>query len=121
MGYYHEIIEYLGTRDARFTIYGTVLGIFVLYLIRIIWRAFVIWKRLLVEGSQRSFSHFLIWMLYHYRQCPRWLRFLSVKMASVLAFFNINLFKTARRARNKQRYATDNKKKVTKRSKSYKR
>lgn len=44
MGYYHEIVEYLGTRDARFTVYGTVLGIFVLYLIRVVYRAFVIWK-----------------------------------------------------------------------------
>lgn len=121
MNFYHEIIEYLGTRDARFTVYGTMLGIFVLYLIRIVYSAFVIWKRLLVEKGQRSFSHFLIWMLYHYRQCPRWLRFLSVKMASVLAFFNINLFKTARRVRNKQRYVAGNKKRITKRSKAYKR
>lgn len=52
MGYYHEIVEYLGTRDARFTVYGTVLGIFVLYLIRVVYRAFVIWKKLLIEGSQ---------------------------------------------------------------------
>lgn len=83
MGYYHEIVEYLGTRDARFTVYGTVLGIFVLYLIRVVYRAFVIWKKLLIEGGQRSFNHFLIWMLYHYRQCPRWLRFLSVRAARV--------------------------------------
>lgn len=57
MGYYHEIVEYLGTRDARFTVYGTVLGIFVLYLIRVVYRAFVIWKKLLIEGSQRSFNY----------------------------------------------------------------
>lgn len=120
MGYYHEIVEYLGTRDARFTVYGTVLGIFVLYLIRVVYRAFVIWKKLLIEGGQRSFNHFLIWMLYHYRQCPRWLRFLSVRVARFLALFNINLLKTARSARSKQRYVAS-KKKPIRQSKAHKR
>lgn len=59
MGYYHEIVEYLGTRDARFTVYGTVLGIFVLYLIRVVYRAFVIWKKLLIEGKSTFIQPFL--------------------------------------------------------------
>ena len=103
MQYLNEIITYLGTRDARFTIYGSLLGLLVIYVTRVMVRALKAWQQQLAAGSQRSAKHFLVWVLYHYRQCPRWLRFVSRCVAKVLALFNINLMRTARKVSKQER------------------
>lgn len=62
MGILNEILEYLGSKDARITVYGTLLGLLVVYIATKIAKALTTRKKTASTSGKKSFNNFLIWL-----------------------------------------------------------
>lgn len=85
----NEIIEYVGSRDARFAIYGSILSILVIYLIRKGLVILAAWKTAVAQNGKRGFNNFLIWLGHHYKSCPSWLKVCARGLEKILKIFGI--------------------------------
>lgn len=99
----NEITDYLASKDARITIYGTVLGMMVVFLTRRFLKMLKAWKAYAAKDSKNGFDNFLRWLAHHYKDCPAWLRALARSLEKLLRFFGVNLrSRTNYRWRKKQ-------------------
>lgn len=77
MDIFNEIIEYLGTKDARLTIYGAILGMIVVFLVRRLFIVMSAWSSNAKKTGQKGFRQFCSWHGHHYKDCPGWLKALA--------------------------------------------
>lgn len=84
-----EIIDYLGTKEARITIYGAILGMLVVFLVR----RFVIilgaWKESVAKGGKKGFNNFLSWLGHKYYDCPPWLKAIARSLEKIFGYLGV--------------------------------
>ena len=81
----NEFIEFVGSRDARYAIYGALL----IYLLHKGCLIFAAWKTAAAQNGKRGFNNFLIWLGHHYKSCPSWLKICARALEKFLKLFGI--------------------------------
>lgn len=84
---FQEFLQYLGTQDARFTIYGAILGLVVVYVVRSVIVVLNDWRKVAAKSGKKGVSHFLEWLNNYYYRCPRWMRMCSKALTRLMTFF----------------------------------